>query len=58
MHGLVIVSSLVKEMISFIETVVLHGSHADKFAYEVRVTSKLFAGFDREEASWNAGFGF
>jgi hypothetical protein len=43
MHGLVIVSSLVKEMISFIETVVLHGSHADKFAYEALVSEILWS---------------
>lgn len=35
MYGIVLVSGLVKEMIAFIETVVVKGSPADRFACEV-----------------------
>lgn len=34
-YGMVLVSGLVKEMIGFIETVVVKGSPADRFACEV-----------------------
>ena len=36
-YGMVLVSGLVKEMLGFLETVVVKGSPADKFACEVRV---------------------
>ena len=35
-YGMVLVSGLVKEMFTFLETVVVKGGHADRFACEVR----------------------
>mmetsp|Transcript_18753 Transcript_18753/g.46683 ORF Transcript_18753/g.46683 Transcript_18753/m.46683 type:complete len:352 (-) Transcript_18753:1451-2506(-) len=42
LYGMVLVSGLVKEMISFLDIVIVKGSHADKFACEALVSEILW----------------